>query len=434
MDAEEKQIQQKISEIWATIDTFLSFYDNSLLLFDFTTVSRYKGGGIKIKSIYQFKIKHYPDKLKEYFDDHGYSIPSSSDDEPALHSMLESDPVILSESVGSIYDPGTVSNTDIGDIDSWHKFVEEKRIAGQCWTLFKHLFDNNKSKERIEVGVYLLLKDSFSQNEKSANEVKRFIHYEVLKFLWDKGLEYFANGYLEKIKDNNDIERLRNVSASTHVIKTTINGLFAPSLNSLLLEDNVDQRIKELQTAKEKFIKYAEVINLMSKLSSPFEDESEVKYSLIRSELFTKEKKDLVNIQSVLNEIKALRERDPIKTKITFVPEDIGGLSENAFVYAGTHYPAKSFYELLLLTIIENVVEHGADDDGKLTVTINLSEMEITFRNKPKPNSKIELGVESMTGNFRVFHTILNKLELGEFNVSNDTNEFKVTLKAKENG
>lgn len=252
-------------------------------------------------------------------------------------------------------------------------------------------------------------------------------------FLYEEAVGVFLPKHVEKIKQDEEIERLRNVSASTHVIKTTINGLFAPPLNSLLQEDQVDPRIEELQTAKEKFIKYAEVINLMSKLSSTYEDEIEIKKSLTGSGLFTKNKKEAGNIGSVLNEIIALRERNPSLTKLTFLSGK-GNLSENVFVYANEYYPAKSFYELLLLTIIENVVKHGAADDGKLTVTMNLSAMEITFANCPKPNSKNEIRVEDMTGNFRVFYTILNRLKLGEFNVSNYNNEFKVTLKALENG
>ncbi len=251
-------------------------------------------------------------------------------------------------------------------------------------------------------------------------------------FLYEEAVGVFLPKQVEKIKQDEEIERLRNVSASTHVIKTAINGLFAPPLNSLLQEAKIDPRIKELQTAKEKFLKYAEVVNLMSKLSSSYKDEIEIKKSLIGSELFTENKKELGNIKSVLDEIIALRERNPSLTKLTFVSHG-GNLSESSFIYANEYYPAKSFYELLLLTIIENVVKHGSADDGKLTVTMNISDKEITFVNKPKPNSKKEIRVEDMTGNFRVFHTILNRLDLGEFSIKVDS-EFKVTLKAKENG
>ncbi len=248
-------------------------------------------------------------------------------------------------------------------------------------------------------------------------------------FLYEEAIGVFLPKRVEKIKQDEEIERLRNVSASTHVIKTTINGLFAPPLNSLLQEDNVDHRVKELQKAKEKFIKYAEVINLMSKLSSPYKDEIEVKKSLTGSELFTEKKEELGNIKSVLSEIVTLRESNPSLTNLTFILNN-GSLSETAFVYANEYYPAQAFYELLLLTIIENVVKHGAADDGKLTVSINLSEKEIIFINKPKPNSKKEIRVEDMTGNFRVFYTILKKLNLGDFSVDNE-DWFKVTLKAE---
>jgi len=222
------------------------------------------------------------------------------------------------------------------------------------------------------------------------------------------------------------------VSASTHVIKTTINGLFAPSLNSLLQGTNVDARILELDKAKSKLLKYAEVINLITKLSSNHKDNESIKESLTGSGLFTINEGELGEIKSILTEILELRKNDPSLTALTFTMND-KSLAKNVFVYENEYYPAKSFYELLLLTIIENVVKHGATDDGKLTVSMNLSEKEIIFVNKPKPNSKKEIRAEDMTGNFRVFHTILNKLGLGTFTVNNENSEFKVTLNAKEN-
>jgi len=251
-------------------------------------------------------------------------------------------------------------------------------------------------------------------------------------FLYEEAVSVFLPEHVEKIKQDEEIERLRNVSASTHVIKTTINGLFAPSLNSLLQGTNVDARILELDKAKSKLLKYAEVINLITKLSSNHKDNESIKESLTGSGLFTINEGELGEIKSILTEILELRKNDPSLTALTFTMND-KSLAKNVFVYENEYYPAKSFYELLLLTIIENVVKHGATDDGKLTVSMNLSEKEIIFVNKPKPNSKKEIRAEDMTGNFRVFHTILNKLGLGTFTVNNENSEFKVTLNAKEN-
>lgn len=249
-------------------------------------------------------------------------------------------------------------------------------------------------------------------------------------FLYEEAIGVFLPEHVEKIKQDEEIERLRNVSASTHVIKTTINGLFAPALNSLLQGTNVDARILELDKAKSKLLKYAEVINLITKLSSNHKDGESIKESLTGSGLFTKNESKLGEIQSILTEILELRKNDPSLTALTFTMND-KSLQKNVFVYENEYYPAKSFYELLLLTIIENVVKHGATDDGKLTVSMNISEEEVIFVNKSKPNSKMEIHAEDMTGNFRVFHTILNKLDLGTFTVNNEKNEFKVTLKAK---
>ena len=54
MTTEEQQIQEQISSIWQKTDDFLASYNNSLLLFDFTTVSHYENGGIN----YNFENTH----------------------------------------------------------------------------------------------------------------------------------------------------------------------------------------------------------------------------------------------------------------------------------------------------------------------------------------------------------------------------------------
>ena len=60
MSQEDQQILEQISSIWKKVDTFLVNHDNSLLLFDFTTVSHFENSDEKrIKSIYQYKIKNY---------------------------------------------------------------------------------------------------------------------------------------------------------------------------------------------------------------------------------------------------------------------------------------------------------------------------------------------------------------------------------------
>ncbi|MBN1185154.1 MAG: hypothetical protein JXB49_22905 [Bacteroidales bacterium] len=234
----------------------------------------------------------------------------------------------------------------------------------------------------------------------------------------------------ERVKQNEEIERLRNVSASTHVIKTTINGLFAPTLNSLLTETVVDDRIKELFEVKEKLLKYAEVINLVTKLSSNIHEDKAVKESLISSSLFTTDSDNRGQIMNALNEIMKVRQRDFSLTKLTYKINEVHQLSANIFVYDNKYYPASAFFELLLLTIIENVIKYGATIDGTLTFSINLFSNEISFTNKHKPNVKLEIKVDDMTGNFRVFHTILTKLSLGSLIISPDRDEFKVCLKS----
>lgn len=404
--------------------------------------------------IYQYAPDEYVtllDKLREEYGDKFAKFPDKTKVVADLNNESANNNLTLKFQNPKDYKKETL-NTDDFTPEDWRNDLSKKNFGGASIVVSRE-YKHERYDYNIQAGVYLILKKKFGCFTNSTYEIENKnkasidaingndTNKKVVKDIWlilenllfDEMFEIVVEKFQKIVSEKEEIERLRNVSASTHVIKTTINGLFAPSLNSLLQEENVDPRIKELQTAKEKFIKYAEVINLMSKLSSPYEDEIEIKESLTRSELFTENEKGLGNIKSVLNEIIALRERNPLYAKLTFVCNK-DSLSEKAFVYANEYYPAKSFYELLLLTIIENVVEHGAADDGKLTVTMNLFEKEITFVNKSKPNSKKEFRGEDMTGNFRVFRTILNRLELGEFNISNENGEFKVTLKTKENG
>ncbi len=228
MTSEEQQIKEQISDIWRKTDAFLAKHNNSLLLFDFTTVSHYENGGVKIKSSYPYKIKGYPELLEEYFNEHGYSIPpTASNDEPTLYRVKDyEEPLTISEPVYEIYDPKTVTDTAIVGLETWHEFVEEKKIAGQCLTLFKDFINDEETKERIEVGVYILLKNQFSSDEEVNKKITDFISFEIYKFLYGRGREYFTKEFKETSRNLQKIKILRNQQRTiNHYLRPIFTGI-----------------------------------------------------------------------------------------------------------------------------------------------------------------------------------------------------------------
>ena len=327
----------------------------------------------------------------------------------------------------------TFSNKGVSSLGSplYDRYVWNHHRLAQCYRSASNkdflLHYIKPSIRQLNYGLLL----SLAMNRQLTSDEVAFINLILYRIVSQMASERMKE---DLIRDK-EIEDLKNVSASSHVIKTTVNGLFGPPLNSLLQESTVDPRIVELQTAKEKILDYAEVTNLVTKLSSDKIEKNEIQDALASSSLFTLQADDLPEIDELLKSIKEGRNNDPNSVDLSFEIEMIdGGLAKEVFKY-GKYHLSRSFYELLLLTIIENVIKHGATNRaGELTVSMYVSKDQILFINKPKPNSKQDLEVEDMTDNFRVFHTVFSKLNLGVFVVTNDGKEFKVLLKANENG
>lgn len=276
MTTEEQQIQEQISSIWQKTDDFLANHNNSLLLFDFTTVSHYENGGIKIKSIYQHKIKNYPKQLEEYFDEHGYSIPpTASNDEPTPYSVKNyQEPLTIPEPIYEIYDPKTVTHTEIVGLDTWHKFVEEKKIAGQCLTLFKDFINDEETKERIEVGVYVLLKNQFLSDENANKQITDFISFEIYKFLYGRGREYFTKEYKETSRNLQKIKILRNQQRTiNHYLRPIFTGI---SLKAKDVQTQIDgSKTDDAKLAAKVLQLQAEILEHHFKLGQRLDDIAE---------------------------------------------------------------------------------------------------------------------------------------------------------------
>lgn len=273
MTTEEQQIQKQISEIWEKTDVFLANHNNSLLLFDFTTVSHYENAGIKIKSIYQHKIKDYPEQLEEYFEEHGYSIPpEASNDEPTPYCVLNyQEPLTLLQPICKIYDPQTVTHTEIVGLETWHEFVEEKKIAGQCLTLFKDFINDEETKERIEVGVYVLLKNQFSSDEELNKKITDFISFEIYKFLYGRGREYFTKEFKETSKNLQKIKILRNQQRTiNHYLRPIFTGI---SLKAKDIQAQIDgSKTDDVKLAAKVLQLQAEILEHHFKIGQRLDD------------------------------------------------------------------------------------------------------------------------------------------------------------------
>ncbi|MEP2445753.1 MAG: hypothetical protein ABJI69_00885 [Balneola sp.] len=258
MVSNDDKIQKEISNTWESIDIFLKENENSLLAFDFTTVSHYLSGRIKIKSNYKYLIKNYPDYLTEFFKLHGYSIPKSQNSNTALlYNVSENNRVIELEDVPvrGTYSPEMVNEVNIVALNTWNNFVEKKKIAGSTWTLFKDFINDERTGDRIEVGVYILLKKSLRKSiEKKIND---YILNEVFKFLFNEGINYFSSEFIEQ----------RNKFQIKASISEIINRNYAHHIGSHVSRRASFEKILERLNLKVETLKAEEIISIAAMYS-----------------------------------------------------------------------------------------------------------------------------------------------------------------------
>lgn len=134
-------------------------------------------------------------------------------------------------------------------------FRERQKYSRYLWH-YKNLEKEIKSNDSDQFYIHFIRPSviEFDYNLLLALATKRKLMKNELSFIDLLLYRVVGQTAVEKVREHEEIERLRNVSASTHVIKTTINGLFTPTLNSLLNEDIIDDRVKELNIAKKKLL------------------------------------------------------------------------------------------------------------------------------------------------------------------------------------
>ena len=237
----DNKIKNSIKEIWDEINQELSNHSNELLLFDFTTVTHSTDNNLTIESHYFKSLMNYERRLKKYFKKYGYSIPplNKNKPEPVLYSLNKYKTPKTSAAKYDSYGPETGENKTV-HLETWHQFIEEKKMAGASWILFKDFFSDNDN-ERIEVGIYILLKNQVSDwnnyqeakndNERIPNtkkcEINSFLSSKVYTFLFDNGIDYIARAYKKRKDENLAIKNEERIKTMQHALQSAVAQVFA---------------------------------------------------------------------------------------------------------------------------------------------------------------------------------------------------------------
>jgi hypothetical protein len=251
MTAEEQQIQKQINTIWDELNTALEEFDNSLLLFDFTTVF-YKGENYgKVQSTYRYAIEGYPQLLNEYFNRYGYSVQKQEDGESgeiipdkfSVESPISE--LATTNPKNNRYDPGKDEEMTLVGLDTWHSFVAKKKFAAASWILFKDFFNDNSSSERIEVGVYILLKSPIkgwmpecqdSIELKHSEGVNKLLSDKAYKFLFNSGIGYVADEFKKRKEEIQRLELAKEQLDIKRSQQRTINHYLRPIFTGISLK------------------------------------------------------------------------------------------------------------------------------------------------------------------------------------------------------
>jgi hypothetical protein len=320
--------------------------------------------------------------------------------------QIEKFRIVLTDDDGA--DPG-VTNEQVGNL-LWHyRKLQETYLADHDGQEFVVHFIRPSF---IEFGYNLLL--SLGTNCRLEADQLAFIYLIVHKIV--------SQTVIERTKETKKIELLKNISISTHSIKTGINGLLSPPLNSLEQSKALhnDPWIQEALKARDRVLAFTGFINLMSKLSSKDLNRKEIRDTLIRSGLFCVTQKSYP-LSERLKEILDLQQRDKNRMKV-ITPGNINiEIDETYFAYDDLS-PAEPFYELLLLTVVENCIKHGVKNikTGKITLDMiyNQTEKLIGFSNLA--SEKFMLNYSNSTGNINMFFILFEKLNLGNFECYSD--------------
>lgn len=423
MTLEEQQIQEQISGIWQETDNFLASYNNSLLLFDFTTLYQFENNKTKIKSIYQYKIPDYSQLFLSFLSNNGNNFISKDEEgTPIEYDSRNNAPIsVLDDPIPDIYNPGDANDTKIVKIKTWHEFVEEKKIANACWTLFEDFFEFEDTKEKIVVGVYILLKEIMGQNQKVISD---FISHEVYKFLFGRGRAYFTKEYKEKFKQLERLKTQTMFSLTTHSLKTHLDtgviklkNAFKEKLNSY---PTLLNEFSELDEETEELRKLTSLLSLIDKIDNRAEFVKEAKKSNLLTEANVN-----YDLSAHLTKFNSRHAAMPdVEVKSDAIMENFA-FSLPVF---GLYFSDR-LLNLFFNTLFENVISYGKCDKNKIVLAVELGTGYWTFSNETEDET-IPFDPTKIKGNLRLFQLLIKETNSGSFLIDNtQKHSFKIEIK-----
>lgn len=314
-----------------------------------------------------------------------------------------------------------------GKIDKGKIEVKKQKFIGNLKYLAQHrIFAVNLMNDLQLQG------DKIQKAKMKAEDMKSVdLFYKFKLYYWmSEGFVVNAHKAFEQLHEEETAQMafLKSISASAHAIKTTINTLMSAPLNSLKSDYSNDYRIDLLAEVKETLLLNAELVNLLSKLSiSTYSTQSKEK-ALLDSKLFDTNKReiDLYNLIQNKIKIRALDKTQALKDICLTNKQAISIKSD--FLSFNALNPSERFFEMIVLTVIENCSSHGYSVNNVIELTVKVSSNELSFSNKPKQ----AYNNEPLTGNLRIIDSILQLLDLGRVEIRLDTNNdiFYTTITA----
>jgi hypothetical protein len=361
-----------------------------------------------------------------FLNDNGNSfISKDKTGSPILHDSQEDVNIeLLDNPTEDIYNSEDASETKIVQIETWHKFVEQKKIAGGCWTLFEDFFEYEDTKEKIVVGIYILLKNKMAANEKIIND---FISLEIYKFLYGRGRQYSIKEYKEKFKQFEEFKTKTMFSLTTHSLKTHLNTTLLKEVNAF--SDDLEP-YPELKKKYNKYVKketytlfrLTDILSLVDKIQDEKKFIETAKGGTLLSEsiVYYNLKKHLDKFNRKKN---LKRSRPDIKISS---PIDLEAFTLPICIYG--LFLGKDLIELFFNTIFENIVAYGQAEDEYMNLIIDIKKNQITFSNRTV-DKRVKVDEKKLTGNYSLFKKLFEETNSGKFSIFSEIDyQFRIII------
>lgn len=260
---------------------------------------------------------------------------------------------------------------------------------------------------------------------------------EDLVFRWSLiASKVFKDIILNELDKFEEYKKNVGISVTLHQIKTFVEGVLDSPINKLdssmpSLKSNPD--FIKLIKGRNDIVNTANIINLITKLSTKKKSEIVDKKDLLGSSYFSESK--IASIQPIIEEIIELRKLDSRKKTVLITTNGCEEIDD--FLKCGSTYPSELFFKLFLLTVVENTANYGKEIDNvrQLELKYDTAKKCLVARNIPENACDPLPKKNKLTGNFKAFDIILDTLEIGqlEFDKENEDGVSYFVTRLKSN-